>query len=111
MEQKKKLRGMKTMSKKPNPASNIRQALKTFEQRGKAYGNSYNQYGEVMKVLFPNGIELKTIDDFNRMGLLNMIVSKLIRYSNQWETKHKDSMHDLGVYSFMLESYDDSIRS
>ena len=64
-----------------------------------------------MKVLFPNGIELKTIDDFNRMGLLNMIVSKLIRYSNQWETKHKDSMHDLGVYCFMLESYDDSIRS
>jgi hypothetical protein len=38
MEQRKKLRGMKTMSKKPNPASNIKEALKTFEQRGKAYG-------------------------------------------------------------------------
>ena len=47
MEQKKNLGGKKPMSKKPNPASNIKEALKTFEQRGKAYGNSYNQYGEV----------------------------------------------------------------
>jgi hypothetical protein len=91
--------------------SNLRNAIKTFETRGEAYGNSYLQYGEVMKILFPNGIKLETKDDINRMGLLNMIVSKLIRYTNQWGKPHKDSMHDLGVYSFMLEGLDDSIRS
>ena len=97
---------------------NMEQAHKTFKERGSQYvasytqyGASYNQYGEIMKVLFPNGIKLETNDDFNRMGLLNMIVSKLIRYGNMWDKPHKDSIHDLGVYAFMLEGIDDSIRS
>ena len=90
---------------------NLKQAVKTFEERGKSYGDSYNQYGEIMKVLFPNGVKLETKEDFNRMGLLNMMVSKLVRYTNQWDKPHKDSVHDLGVYSFMLESYDDCFRS
>ena len=37
-----------------------------------------------------------------------MIVTKLIRYCNQWSDKHQDSIHDLGVYSFILEDIDDS---
>ena len=90
---------------------NMEQAHKTFKERGSQYGASYTQYGEIMKVLFPNGIKLETNDDFNRMGLLNMIVSKLIRYGNMWDKPHKDSIHDLGVYAFMLEGIDDSIRS
>tara|TARA_R100000742_G_C4259604_1_gene77409 strand:+ start:427 stop:732 length:306 start_codon:yes stop_codon:yes gene_type:complete len=90
---------------------NLKQALKTFEERGKSYGDSYNQVGKVMAVLFPNGVELKTEADFNRMGLLNMIVSKLTRYANQWEKTHKDSAHDMGVYSFILEAFDDCFRS
>jgi hypothetical protein len=97
-------------AKKPEPLKNLEEAAKTFRERGASYGPSYIQYGEVMDVLFPDGVELKTKDDFNRMGLLNMVVSKLIRYSNQWKEPHKDSIHDLGVYAFMLEAVDDSIR-
>jgi len=90
---------------------NLERAHETFKQRGSQYGSSYVQYGQIMKVLFPNGVDLKTEDDFNRMGILNMIVSKLIRYGNMWEKPHKDSIHDLGVYAFMLEGIDDNIRS
>ena len=92
-------------------SKNLDQALKTFNQRGAVYGLSYVQYGEVMNSLFPEGINLNTVDAINRFGLLSMIISKLTRYCNQWDEPHKDSIHDLGVYSFMLEGVDDSIRS
>ena len=33
------------------------------------------------------------------------------QYGDMWEKPHKDSIHDLGVYAFMLEGIDDNIRS
>lgn len=84
----------------------IRAALKTFEERAAVYGDSYNRHGEVMKALFPHGIDLKSVDDFNRFGILNMQISKIIRYTQSWSNRHIDSSHDLGVYSFMQEELD-----
>jgi hypothetical protein len=110
--------GEKKATKKAGPrdttkaiSGNLEQALKTFNQRGAAYGPSYLQYGEVISSLFPEGINLQSTDDINRFGLMSMIISKLTRYCNQWDEPHKDSIHDLGVYAFMLEGVDDSIRS
>lgn len=82
------------------------QALETIKEKRKQYGDSYLKYGKVMMALFPNGIKTYDEEDFNRLGLLNMIVHKLVRYTNQWENKHQDSIHDLGVYAFMLEALD-----
>ena len=93
------------------PTDLMGEAIKTFEERHKLYGKTYDQYGYVMEMIFPHGIELKSIDDFRRMGVLNMIVSKILRYANNWDKPHKDSIHDLGVYAFILESIDDNIRS
>ncbi len=84
----------------------MRDALNTFEQRAKVYGDSCTRHGEVMKALFPNGIKLETQDDFNRFGILNMQISKIIRYTRSWKDRHIDSSHDLGVYSFMQEELD-----
>jgi|TARA_R100000479_G_C6392238_1_gene205654 hypothetical protein len=90
---------------------NINKALKTFKTKNKGYKTSFVQYGDVMKVLFPDGLSLKTEEDFVRMGLLNMIVSKIIRYANSWENKYHtaDSLHDLGVYSFMAQTVEEQI--
>jgi hypothetical protein len=110
--------GEKRVTKRAGPrdttraiSGNLEQALKTFQERGEAYGPSYLQYGEIMSSLFPEGINLQSIEDINRFGLLSMITIKLTRYCNQWDVPHKDSIHDLGVYAFMLEGVDDSIRS
>lgn len=80
-------------------------AAKTYRERNKTYGNSYKRHGEVMRSLFPEGILLKTTEDFNRFGVLNMIVSKLCRYAAKPEG-HLDSIHDTVVYSAMLEELD-----
>ena len=86
-------------------------AAVTFQQRGEVYGDSYLQFGKVVAVLFPNGIDLQDEESMTRFGLLTMMITKMTRYCNSWDDHHKDSIHDLGVYAFMLEGVDDSFRS
>jgi hypothetical protein len=82
------------------------EAKHTFEERGIVYGENYRKFGKVMAALFPAGLELKTIDQWNRFGIFAQMLSKVTRYSNNFFEGHIDSVHDLGVYSFMLELLD-----
>ena len=102
---------MKEHWKKRHPIDCLEDALHTFKQRNKQYGDNYLTHGQVMTALFPDGVQLKTVEDYNRFGVINMIVAELTRYSQNWPKTHQDSLHDLGVYAFILESLDDSLRS
>lgn len=79
----------------------LEEAMTTYRERNKVYGSSYHKHGEVMAALYPKGLTLVTPHDFNLMGVLNMVVSKLCRLSQT--PGHRDSIHDIGVYSFMYE--------
>ena len=100
--------GEEKMSK--NPIDCMEQALKTFKERNKVYGDNYHQHGKVMMALFPEGANLSTIEDYNRFGIINMLVAKLTRYCQGWPKSHQDSIHDMGVYAFMLESLDSEVE-
>jgi hypothetical protein len=90
--------------------SNLQNAQDTFRERNKCYGDNYKTtYGNVMVALFPNGLKLETKDDWNRFGALHMIVAKLTRYVVDPHHGHHDSVHDMGVYSFILEELDAAI--
>lgn len=85
----------------------MEEGAKTFRERNKVYGNNYHTHGEVMTSLFPWGADLKSVSDFNRFGIINMKVAKLTRYCHNFHAGgHSDSIHDDGVYSFMLEELD-----
>lgn len=85
----------------------MQEAMETFRERGKVYGKNYYQFGDVMCAIFPDGLEAKTVQDWRRLGVLVQIVGKLTRYSNNFSKGgHQDSIHDTGVYSFMLEELD-----
>lgn len=85
----------------------LKAAAATYEQRNKIYGDSYKEHGKIMSALFPE-LTLSGVDDFNRFGVLNMMVSKLTRYAANFnEGGHEDSIHDLVVYSAMLLELDD----
>lgn len=92
------------MSKQTTPTvPEILEAMAaTYRERNKTYGNSYKRFGEVMAAMFPEGLTIKGVDDFNRMGIFFMIVGKLTRMSSG-DLLHKDSIHDVAVYSAMLE--------
>lgn len=82
----------------------LKSMASTFEERNKLYGAAYKRHGDVMAGLFPEGVTLRTEEEFNRYGVLVMIVSKLNRYaSNLTRGGHKDSAHDMAVYAAMLE--------
>jgi hypothetical protein len=74
----------------------------TYKDRNKTYGESFMSMGPVMAALFPNGITLKTKEDFVTFHLLDWMVGKLNRFVNTGMT-HIDSIHDLAVYAAMIE--------
>ena len=86
-----------------NAADILKEASKTFLDRNKVYGDNYKSVGRVMKALFPNGVNLKTEEDFNTWHLFELVIVKITRFANS-NLKHKDSIHDTAVYSAMIES-------
>ncbi len=85
----------------------LKAMAETWAERNQAYGNNYHVHGEVMLALFPEGIKLMSVDDFNRYALIVFITSKLSRYCEQWHTGHPDSLHDMSVYAAMLLELDE----
>lgn len=99
--------GVEVEAKPGSPADLLHKAAELFEERDKAYGSSYKQFGRVVLAFFPDGITLKTEDDFTRWGMLNMIFSKMNRYCNNFsEGGHQDSLADMSVYPAMLAEID-----
>ena len=75
----------------------------TFRERNKVYGDNYKTVGTVMMALFPDGVNLKTEEEFNTWHLFELMIVKITRFANT-EMKHKDSIHDAAVYAAMVES-------
>jgi len=81
----------------------LREAAETYEQRNPLYGDAYKHYGETMMGFFPLGITLAEPEDWNRMGLFSMMVSKMHRIAANLSTGgHRDSSLDLAVYAAMM---------
>lgn len=75
----------------------------TYRERNLVYGDNYKVVGEVMKSLFPNGMELQEVDDYNIWHLFELMIVKITRFANS-NLSHKDSIHDAAVYAAMVEA-------
>lgn len=101
--------------KKKNPIPNtnviplMEEAIRTYIDRSKVYGEfGFEEHGEVLKAMFPDGLTLKTEEEFSRFVLFIMQTIKICRYAKHiTKGGHKDSAHDTGVYSFILEDFDE----
>ena len=87
----------------------LQSLISLYEERNKTYGNDYRENGKLMATLFPDGITLITSDDFNRYSILVHIVTKIGRYTRNFEKGHLDSLNDLIVYAAMLAELDNEI--
>jgi hypothetical protein len=89
----------------------LREAAEVYESRNKEYGNCYKNFGEWTSKLFQKGIEVKTVDDFNRLGILIIMLSKISRYAENFKNGgHDDSLCDLSVYTNMLRELDADVK-
>jgi len=92
---------MTTVSKR------LQELAKIHADRQKVYGDNYNHIGTVMMGMFPNGLELKSAEDFNRLHLFYHLVGKLSRYARQMPGGgHDDSLDDTAVYAMILRQFD-----
>lgn len=91
------------VSSEKNASEILLDMAETFRERNKIYGDNYKRVGEVMVALFPNGVELKTKEDFNTWHLFELMIVKLTRFANS-ELTHVDSIHDCAVYAAMVQS-------
>jgi hypothetical protein len=86
-------------------------AANTFSARKTVYGHNYLRVGAALAGMFPDGIVLRSEDDFNRFHILMLTFVKLSRYCVNWETGgHQDSIHDASIYCAMLEMIDGNIK-
>ena len=85
----------------------LENAAGIFKRKSEEYGDGYKHYGKVLVGLFPDGVALNTEDDFCRWGVFTMIVSKISRYSSNFEEGgHQDCLDDGLVYNAMLQELD-----
>lgn len=86
----------------------MEEAIKTYRKKNQDYGDSYKIIGHVMEKIFPKGITLNNASEFNRIGALILILTKITRYANLFSKEKinfdskNDTVMDLGVYSFIL---------
>lgn len=82
------------------------------ESRNSEYGNAYKKHGAVMLALFPEGLNISSEGDQARLGVLNILVGKLVRYAGAFPNRgHDDSLDDLAVYAMMLKELDQEKRA
>lgn len=80
---------------------------KLYEERNALYRGNYLHFGTTLVGLFPEGITLKTAEEFNRFALFMQIIHKQSRYANAILTGgHADSLDDTSVYSQLLREFD-----
>jgi len=76
---------------------------KFFKDRNEDYGDAYLRFGEIAILLMPEGITLKTADDFYFFHIFVLEIVKMIRIGNAIPqgVHHSDSWKDLAVYAAM----------
>lgn len=89
-----------------NPADTLRRLADLFEAKNKEYGAGYKKHGHVMAALLPEGISLDGSEEFARFAVFNLMVVKMVRYTANFSSKHKDSLDDLAVYAAMMRDLD-----
>lgn len=61
-----------------SPSDLLQQCAALFKSKNGegGYGNNYLRWGEIMTNFFPNGITLKTKEDWNKFGVFTMVMEK-----------------------------------
>ncbi len=88
----------------------LEEAAQTFREKNAIYGNNWRLVGKVMRGLFPNGLEIQSAEDWERLHILLLMVVKMTRYAVNFKNGHADSIRDATVYGAMLEMIDEEIE-
>ena len=95
-----------TIQEEPAQAANAGELLGAmadcFRGKNAVYGDNYKLVGDIIKVMFPDGVPSELV--YNAQWcLLELILVKLTRWTNS-NLQHQDSIHDAAIYCAMAEA-------
>lgn len=85
----------------------------TYRRKNENYGNSWLLTGQILAMVFPEGVVLDTPRKFVAIGMITRMLDKILRYARLELTaetdkvgeKSSESAFDLGVYGFMTGTH------
>lgn len=91
-----------------SPDERLRDAARLFQDRNQEYGANYREWGAVMAAMYPQGLTVRTQEEWLRLCLQVVRVMKETRYAKNFvRGGHQDSMDDLSVYAMMAAEMDE----
>ena len=93
------------------PHEYLEDCAETYHAKHQIYGDNFLVIGKAMSAIFPEGLTIKTEDDWNRLHLFLLNMVKVTRYANNYNKGgHEDSLRDSIVYNSMLQYVDEMIQ-
>jgi hypothetical protein len=93
------------------PSDQLVELANLYDKRNQEYGPNYKEAGPVLEALFTKGVELDTPLNFNRFCIIVHIITKLMRYCNNFYTpENSDHLKDMAVYATILLELDEEKR-
>jgi hypothetical protein len=80
----------------------LEEMAETFRKKNTQYGDNWEKVGHMFVTLFPDGMMLRTYEDFVKFHFISWIIGKLSRWSYD---ESDDSLHDAGVYISMFQAF------
>ena len=69
------------------------------DQKNAAYGDSFRKSGDIIRVLYPQGIDAKQCDD---ALVMVRIIDKMFRIANQKTAFGEDPWQDISGYALLM---------
>ena len=71
---------------------------KLVDEKQAAYGDSFGKSGEIVKILYPDGVQPEQYKDFLA---ITRIIDKLFRIANQKDYAGEDPFSDIAGYGLL----------
>lgn len=88
------------------------EAVQTYIERNAVYKDNFRNVGNLVQDLFPEGVSLRSAEDFTRWHIFELFLVKLTRYAKNYKDGgHEDSLKDMTVYLSILQALDAEMAS
>lgn len=88
------------------------EAIETYIERNAVYKDNFRNVGDLVHDLFPEGVNLRSAEDFTRWHIFELFLVKLTRYAKNYrDGGHEDSLKDMTVYLSILQALDAEMAS
>ena len=86
------------MKTKPSFKELAERLVYLLEEKGKAYGNSFEDSGKILELLFPNGV---SPDKYKDMLSIVRVLDKLFRVATKKKAFGESPWQDIAGYAFL----------